>query len=172
MWISFIHFTLLMMHVTKILQSIDLIQSVYLKLHYDLKWDLWPCYLSKWNIIKKTTKFFPKTKLLVDELINDWVNDEIEWAFHGFDLRSWHGLFKSKQELVPLFGFITLKSWLLLEKFFKKVFFLSLKAFSKQRKTTTWYWPHYNWLFENFLKRFMFNWLHEKFESSHILWIK
>jgi hypothetical protein len=117
-----------------ILQSIDLFQSVYLKLHYDLKWDLLPCYLSKWNIIKKTTKFFPKTKLLVDELINDWVNDEIEWAFHGFDLRSWHGLFKSKQELVPLFGFITLKSWLLLEKFFKKVFFLSLKTFSWTRK--------------------------------------
>jgi hypothetical protein len=42
-----------------ILQSIDLIQSVYLKLHYDLKWDLWPCYLSKWNIIKKNYENFP-----------------------------------------------------------------------------------------------------------------
>jgi hypothetical protein len=30
-----------------IFQLIDLTQSVYLTLHYDLEWDLWPCYPSE-----------------------------------------------------------------------------------------------------------------------------
>jgi hypothetical protein len=78
-------------------QSIDLIQSIYPKLHYDLKWDLWPCYLSKWNIIKTTMESFPKTKLLVDNSLIIKSMMKLNGHFMDLSWRSLHGIFKSNK---------------------------------------------------------------------------
>ncbi len=107
----------------RIPQSVDLIQSIYLKSQYDLEWDLWLYYLSKWNTIKATMESFPKTKLLVDEFINDQVNDEIEWTFHGFELEESTWEFQIKTKFGPIVWIHCFKNMVIIGKVFQEGFF-------------------------------------------------
>jgi len=77
---------------------------------------------------------FLKTKLLVDEFINDQVNDEIEWTFHGFELEEFTWAFLIKTKIGPIVWFHCFKNMVIIGKVFQAGFFLSLKAFSRTRR--------------------------------------
>jgi hypothetical protein len=59
------------------------------------------------------------------------------------------GFSNQNKKLTSLFGFIALKTWLLLEKFFKKVFFLVIKSFLKNKEE-----PNIDLLTLDYLKTF------------------
>jgi hypothetical protein len=93
-------------------------------------------------------KIFPKTKLLVDELINDQVNDEIEWAFPGFDLEELTWGFQIKTKISPIFWFHCFKTMVVIGKVFQEDFLFVIKSFFKNKEEL------------------------QIFGSSHILWTK
>jgi hypothetical protein len=77
---------------------------------------------------------FPKTKLLVDEFINDQVNDEIEWTFHGFELKESTWDFQIKTKIGPIVWFHCFKNMVIIGKVFQEGFLFVIKSFLKNKE--------------------------------------